>query len=154
MAARIAFPAVIALLAFMYGWIAQGFPSMSLDEGFGPGLFPGVIAAIVGVLALVEVMIQSMSAYRSNGDPALGDIPHVSISLRELAATCLLVALVVATVFAIRHIGFIAAASGLVFGLSLAMGMRPIWVSALSSIAVALSAHFIFSGLFGLVLAF
>ena len=155
MAARIAFPAVIALLAFMYGWIALSFPSMSLDEGFGPGLFPGVIAAIVGVLALAEVLIQSMSAYRSNSSgPAQSDIPLVSISLRELVATCLLVVLVVATVFAIRHVGFIPAASGLVFALSLAMGMRPIWVSALASIAIALSAHLIFSGLFGRVLAF
>ena len=75
-------------------------------------------------------------------------------SLRELVATCLLVALIVATVFAIRHVGFIPAASGLVFALSLAMGMRPIWLSALASIAVALSTHFIFSGVFGLVLAF
>ncbi len=154
MAARIIFPAVIALLAVMYGWIAQGFPSMSLDEGFGPGLFPAFIAATVGVLALAEVVIQSVSASRSNIDPTQRDIPLVSISLRELAATCLLVALIVATVFAIRYVGFIPAASGLVFALSLAMGMRPIWVSALSSIAVALSAHFIFSGLFGLVLAF
>ncbi len=154
MAARIVFPACIALLAFMYGWIAQGFPSMSLDEGFGPGLFPAFIAAIVGVLALAEVLIQSKSASSTNNDPAPSDLPRVSISLRELVATCLLVALVVATVFAIRHVGFVAAASGLVFALSLAMGMRPIWASALASIAIALSTHFIFSGLFGLVLAF
>jgi hypothetical protein len=154
MAARIVFPAVIALLAFLYGWIAQGFPSMSLDEGFGPGLFPAFIAATVGVLAVAEVLIQSMSAYRSNIDPAQRDIPLLSISLRELVATCLLVALIVATVFAIRHVGFIPAASGLVFALSLAMGMRPVWLSALASIAVALSTHFIFSGVFGLVLAF
>ena len=154
MAARIIFPAVIALLAVMYGWIAQGYPSMSLEEGFGPGLFPAIIAAVVGALAVAEVIIQSVRATRSNEQFTGDDLPQVSISLREFVATCGLVLLVVATVIAIRHIGFIPAASALVFVLSTAMGVRPIWLSAAASAVLAFTAHLIFSGLFGLVLAF
>lgn len=154
MAARIIFPACIALLALLYGYIAQGYPSMSLEEGFGPGLFPTIVAAIVGALAVAEVIIQSVRATRSNAALSANDLPQVSISLRELVATCGLVLLVVATVFAIRYIGFIAAASALVFALSIAMGVRPIWLSAAASVMVAFTAHFIFSRLFGLVMAF
>lgn len=154
MAARILFPAVIALLAVTFGWIAYGLPSMSLNEGFGPGLFPMVLGAIIAMLAVAEVVVQSIKARRSNIEVPDQTDPQLSISLREAGATCLLVALIVGAVVAVRHIGFVPAASGLVFALSLAMGMRPIWMTALASIAVALFAHLIFSEVFGLVLAF
>ena len=157
MIARIIFPATIALLALPYFLIAQAYPEMSLQEGFGPGFFPSIIAAVVGVLALVEALTQLRHYIRerqrgNTSGMSLGE--HLGIEWREVLGAGLLVVTVAATVLAVPYIGFTAAACALVFVLSIAMGMRPIWLSALVSLLVGVSIHTIFSQVFGLVIAF
>lgn len=154
MTARILFPAFIALLAIPYGLIAEGFPVVSLEEGFGPGLFPGIIAIIIGTLAGMEFVVQTVKALSGSPRQPLDDLPRTSVTFRELLASVCLVGAIIAAVLSIRYIGFVAAGSALVFALSLAMGMRPVWLSAICAIAVAATVHLVFSGAFGLVLAF
>lgn len=153
MIARIIFPATIALLALPYFLIAQAYPEMSLQEGFGPGFFPSIIAAVVGVLALVEALTQLLHYVRDRRrDNAPG--ATLGIEWREVWGAGLLVAAVVATVLAVPYTGFTVAACALVFVLSIAMGMRPVWLSALVSVLVGVSIHTIFAHIFGLVIAF
>jgi Tripartite tricarboxylate transporter TctB family len=155
MIARILFPAAIAAIAIPFGVIAWNYPAMPLQDGFGPGLFPLIIAITIGGLALCEMVVQ-LASYSSvqSTDPTEVDHDSKSVTLGELRAVALLVLAVVGTVFAVRHVGFIAAGSGLLFLLSIAMGMRPFWLAALSAIGATVFFYLIFAKMFGLVMAF
>lgn len=158
MRARFLFPAFIALVAIGYGLMAREFPSMPLQEGFGPGLFPGLIAATLGVLAAVEAVSQFL-AYRRAGQTApvsgaTAETPDRGVNLAELRAVVILVACVIATVWAIPLVGLIPAAAGLVFVLSTAMGTRPLWKSLLISVVTAVLVYVVFAKAFNVVFAF
>lgn len=154
MIARILFPAVVAALALAFALVAQSYPSMSLQQGFGPGLFPTILGVAVGALALLETAIQLRRYLRAGHDEGVKQEEEGGLALREAGAAALLVVSVVASILAIPHVGFIPAGAALVFVLSLAMGMRPVWRTALVSLAIAAAIDLVFTKAFGLVMAF
>lgn len=150
MIGRIFFPFLLLLFALTYGVMAQRFPTMGLQEGFGPGLFPTIITSLIGFFALVEI-VRQFAAYRRETLSAGLDW---GISLREVANSLIIILCVVAAVLSIPLIGFIAASAILVLILSIVMGMRPLWKSAAISICLAIGLYFVFSEGFGVVFAF
>lgn len=158
MRARFLFPAFIALVAVGYGLMARQFPAMPLQEGFGPGLFPGLIAAAVGVLATLEAASQFLTYRRlkqeTSGGKAAGEADIGGLTLAELRAVAILVAAVVATVWAIPRVGLVPAAAGLVFVLATAMGTRPLWKSLVMAVITASLVYVVFAEAFNVVFAF
>lgn len=158
MRARFLFPAFIVLVAIGYGIMARDFPNMPLQEGFGPGLFPGLIAATLGVLAALEAVSQLLAHRRlkqeTSAGTGTGDAEASGLTLAELRAVAILVTSVVATVWAIPRIGLVPAAAALVFVLSTAMGTRPLWKSLVVSVITAGVVYAVFAEAFNVVFAF
>lgn len=150
MLGRIFFPFLLFLFALTYGLMAQGFPSMGLQEGFGPGLFPTIITSLIGFFALIEAARQ-IAAYRQTRSTEGIDW---GISLREVVNSLIIVLCVIATMLSMPFIGFIASSAILVLILSVVMGMRPLWKSAAVSLLLAIGLYFVFSEGFGVIFAF
>ncbi len=144
---RILFPSFLLLSAVAYGAAAQNFPHMDLQEGFGPGFFPSIVAAALCLLALAEAARRLVEHLSERGDRPSG-------GRRDLLNASLLAGVVVAAVLSMPVVGFVPASTALVFCLSVAMGMRPLWKSALASLLVAVSVHFIFSRGFAVLFVF
>ena len=150
MIGRIFFPFFLFLLALTYGLTAQNFPAMGLQEGFGPGFFPTIIMAIIGLFALIEGMRQ-IAEYRRLKSSQKADW---GISFREFTNSLIVVFCVVAAVLSMPYIGFIPACAAMVLVLSIVMGLRPLWKSAAVSLLLAVGLYLIFSEAFGVVFAF
>lgn len=150
MIGRIFFPFLLFAVALTYGFAAQKFPSMGLQEGFGPGLFPTIIASVICIFTLIEG-IRQIFAFISRQ-------PGVSINWgvtsREFFNSVIVVLCVVAAVIAMPYFGFVAASTALVFVLSMVMGLRPIWKSVAISFLIAGGLFLVFSEGFGVVFAF
>ncbi|MGI9568368.1 MAG: tripartite tricarboxylate transporter TctB family protein [Desulfobulbia bacterium] len=156
---QILFPGVISILAIYYGLIAQTYPSMSLEEGFGPGLFPTGIALVVAVLAAVECYRQfslfRLVKKRSDSAGIQQFEAHSSeIYLSELLGAGFIIVTVIVTVFAIPFIGFIPASALTIFTLSTFMGTRPIWKSAAIALVTAAIIYLVFAKGFNVIFAF
>ena len=147
---RIFFPFFLFFSAFTYGLVAQRFPTMGLQEGFGPGLFPTIITAIIGLFALIEGLRQ-IAEYRRSKSTEKADW---GISLREATNSLIVIFCVVASVLSMPYVGFIPASAALVLVLSIVMGLRPLWKSAAVSLFLAVGLYLIFSEGFGVVFAF
>lgn len=155
--ARIVFPFGIAILAVAYGLTAYGLPRMGLQEGFGPGLFPGLIACLVVTLALIEI-VSRFVAYRKHQ----GAIPESeattpdtdSINIQDFFNVAIIAGAVIATVIAIPLIGFVPAGTAIVFALSIVMGTRPIWKSLVIAFFTSGLVYLIFAKGFNVLFAF
>ena len=147
------------MFAAAYGVWAQGFPMMGLEEGFGPGLFPTVIATIIFVFAAIDAARQ-FQAYRRRGRGVAGRHPSAAgrstlgVTRQEIASASILVAAIVATVLLMPYAGFVVASAGLVLVLTVAMGMRPLWKCAAVSALVAGGLYLVFAEGFGVIFAF
>ena len=155
----ILFPGAVTVFAIYYGWIAQTYPSMSLQEGFGPGLFPTGIAFVVAVLSAIECYRQySLFRHLKRSSEPTGsqhiEIEQGEISLAELLSTGIIIVIVIATVFAIPIIGFVPASALTIFALSTFMGTRPIWKSASIALITATTIYLIFAKGFNVIFAF
>ncbi len=153
------FPGAIAIFAICYGLIAQTYPSMSLEEGFGPGLFPTGIAFVVAALSAIECYRQysQLRLLKSRSEPVDSqqlEFEYGEISLAELLSTGIIIVTVIATVFAVPFIGFIPASSLTIFALSTFMGTRPIWKSAATALITATTIYLIFAKGFNVIFAF
>ena len=145
MSGLILFPFFLLLAALAYGVAAQNFPDMGLQEGFGPGFFPTIIAAVTCLFSLVECARQLR---RSEPDAAPGEAAHDFLNGFILAGC------VVAAVLSMPFIGFVAASAALVLILSITMGLRPLWKSGLVSLLIAAALHLVFSQGFGVLFVF
>ena len=150
MLGQIFFPFLLFLFAVTYGLMAQGFPAMGLEEGFGPGLFPTIITVLIGLFTLIEVVRQVIAYRRKPSTEGL----DWGVSLREVVNSLIVAGCVVAAVSSMPYIGFIAASAILVLILSIVMGMRPLWKSAAVSVSLAIGLYFVFSEGFGVIFAF
>lgn len=159
MIGRILFPGAMILSALAYGVTARGFPSMDLQEGFGPGLFPIAVALMVALVAAVEMSRQVFAYRRFKEAPRTGadeeskeSMPGVTA--REAANSLILVAGVGGAVLLMPYVGFLVASMVLVLGLSLIMGTRPIWKCVLVSVIISVGFYVIFDMGFGVIFAF
>ena len=158
MTAPVLFPLAIAVLAVAYGIAAFGFPRMELQEGFGPGLFPGIIACLVALLALSETLAQ-VARHRRRDSGSKISATGVSTSdrglrLDDFTNAAIVTFAVIATVIAIPLIGFVPAGSAIVFALCILMGARPIWKGLVIAIATSGAIYLIFSKGFNVLFAF
>ena len=150
MLGQIFFPFFLVLVALTYGLAAQRFPPMGLQEGFGPGFFPTIIMAVVGLFALMEGIRQIVD-YRRLKSSRKADW---GISFREFTNSLIVVFCVVAAVLSMPYIGFIPASAAIVLVLSIVMGLRPLWKCVAVSLLLAVGMYLIFSEAFGVVFAF
>ncbi len=150
MIGRIFFPFFLFLVVIVYGVTAQGFPVMDLQEGFGPGFFPTIIMAIAGLFALIEG-VRQIAEYRRLPKQEPSDW---GISFREFTNSLIVIACVVGAVVSMPYVGFIPASAVMVLVLSIVMGLRPLWKSAVISLLLAVGLFLVFSEGFGVVFAF
>ena len=143
----ILFPLFLLLAALAYGVMAQDFPDMGLQEGFGPGFFPTIVAAIVCLFSLVECARQLIERRSEPGVAPSG-------AARDFLSSFILAGCVGAAVLSMPFIGFVAASAALVLILSITMGMRPLWKSVLVSLLIAAALHLVFSQGFGVLFVF
>ena len=149
MIGQIFFPTVIFVCAGMFGIHATSFPIMELQEGFGPGLFPKLIAVAVMVLCAFEIAREIMVARRQKKVEMNWGIT------RDEAINCaLLIIAVVTALLAMPYVGFVVAGSALVMLLSIIMGLRPLWKGLLTSVIITTSLYWIFSEGFGIIFSF
>jgi len=161
--ANVLFICFVIALALGYGTLAIGYPSMTLQEGYGPGLFPLVIAGFLVALGAAEMIRQVSMAQSRRGVQPTDSQPTaqpgedkigLSPAGRDTANILLLVASVVGAVSAIPYVGFVPATAPLVFVLAVLMGLRPVWVSAGVAIATSGIIYLVFSEAFGVIFAF
>jgi len=156
---RIVFGCCLVVAAAVYGIVGAGYPGMGLQEGFGPGLFPVIIAAIVAVFAALETAQNVMTLRKINKAPIEADAvaltgPAFGVNGGEVVSSAVLVVTVLAAVLMMNVVGFVAASAGLLLVLSAVMGMRPLWKSAAVSVLLAAGLFLIFSKGFDVVFAF
>ncbi|MBI4458110.1 tripartite tricarboxylate transporter TctB family protein [Candidatus Uhrbacteria bacterium] len=147
------------MLAIAYGVVGDNYPAMGLQEGFGPGLFPVIIAGVVAVFAVLETVQNTLILRKIQKAPIESGVaavagPASGVDGHEFISSLVIVTAVVAAVLLMPVIGFVAASAGLLLVLSMVMGMRPLWKSVAISALVAGSLHLIFSKGFDVVFAF
>ncbi len=149
----------ILIAAIAFGVIALGFPWMSLQEGFGPGLFPILIAGAIGILALFEFLARfgdlrrSWRKAKAPSDAEISTLP-IGVTGADLVSAAIVIVAVVATVLLIPVITFVPAGACLIFVLSLVMGTRPIWKCAAIAVFAAGTIYLIFAKGFNVIFAF
>ena len=143
---RIFFPGIILVSAGIYGIAAVGFPEMELQEGFGPGLFPKLIALVVAVLCVFEIMREVIAGRGQEKSPN-----DWGISSHEFVNSAILVVAVVVALILMPHVGFVVAGTALVMFLSVIMGLRPLWKSLVASALITTGLYGVFSEGFGVI---
>lgn len=159
MIGRIVFGCCLVVLAIAYGVVGDSYPAMGLQEGFGPGLFPVIIAGVVVVFAALEtaqnglIFRKIQKAPVDSGAAAVAG-PASGVDGHEIVSSLVIAVAVVVAVLLMPVIGFIAASAALLLVLSVSMGMRPLWKSAAISVLVAASLFLVFNKGFDVVFAF
>lgn len=145
---RVAIPIVVICVSFSYWQIAQSFPRMSLQAGYGPSFFPTIIAGFVILMASVELASVAAKWLITRTPVADGPAEGATFGADLLAASLLAIGVAAYTLLT-PQIGFIAAAATMLFGLSVLMGLRPLWQSGVFSIFASTSLYVIFHKFFG-----
>lgn len=145
---RFAIPIVAICLSFAYWQIAQSLPKMSLQAGYGPGFFPTIIAGFVILMASLELASVAAQWLSTRTPVADGPAEGATFGADLLAASLLVISVATYTLLT-PQIGFIAAAATMLLGLSVLMGLRPLWQSVVFSIFASVSLYMIFHKFFG-----